>query len=63
MAAEAYLEIPLGGMTTQIFPLIQAQNIQVQFLLIFKSDESLIFLVFSNVMPDTLRIDFGVVLF
>jgi hypothetical protein len=31
---------------TQIFPLIQAQNLQVKLLEVFKSDESLMFVVF-----------------
>jgi hypothetical protein len=33
-----------GGI--QIFSLIYAQNLQVKFLVVFKSDESLIFVVF-----------------
>jgi hypothetical protein len=31
---------------TQIFSLIQVQNLQVKFLVVFKSGESLIFVVF-----------------
>jgi hypothetical protein len=42
--AGAYLDLLLGG--TQIFSLIQAQNLQVKFLVIFISSESLIFVVF-----------------
>jgi hypothetical protein len=39
----AYLDLLLGR-ATQVFSLIQAQN--VQFLVIFKSGESLIFVIF-----------------
>jgi hypothetical protein len=35
-----------GGVANQIFSLIQAQNVQVKFLVTFKSSESLTFLVF-----------------
>jgi hypothetical protein len=35
MQSEAYLNLLLGG-ETQIFSLIQAQNVQVKFLVIFK---------------------------
>jgi hypothetical protein len=63
----AYLDLLLGGGETQIFSLIQAQHLQVKFLVIFKSSESLIFVVFLfiffNLMPDPLRIDFCIVLF
>jgi hypothetical protein len=48
-----------GGEGTQIFSLIQAQNVQVKLLAIFNSGKSLIFVVFFfNLMPDPLRIDF-----
>jgi hypothetical protein len=42
----AYLNLLLGGKVTQIFSLIQAQNLQVKLLVLFKSGESLIFMVF-----------------
>jgi hypothetical protein len=42
--ARAYLDLLLGG--TQIFSLIQAQHLQVKYLVIFKSGGSLIFVVF-----------------
>jgi hypothetical protein len=44
---------------------MQAQNLQVKFLVIFKSGELLLFVVFFlfNLMSDPLRIDFCVVLF
>jgi hypothetical protein len=59
----AYLDLLLGG-ATQIFSLIHVQNFQVKFLGIFKSDESLIFVVlFFNLIPGPLIIDFSVVLF
>jgi hypothetical protein len=35
-----------GAGVTQIFSLTQAQNLQVKFLVVFISDESLIFVVF-----------------
>jgi hypothetical protein len=41
----AYLNLLLEG-GNQIFSLIQAQNLQVKCLVIFKSGESLIFVVF-----------------
>jgi hypothetical protein len=45
----AYLDLLLEGGATQIISLIQAQNLQVKFLVIFKSGESLIsFLIFLN---------------
>jgi hypothetical protein len=52
-----------------IFSLIQAKNLlnlQVKFLVIFKSGESLIFVFFNfifNLMPDPLKKDLCVVLF
>jgi hypothetical protein len=53
------------GGVTQMFSLIQTQNSQVKCLVIFKSGESLIFVVFFffNLISDPLRIDFCVVLF
>jgi hypothetical protein len=44
LLAGAYLDLLLGG-ETQFFFLIQAQNLQVKFLVIFKSSESLIIVV------------------
>jgi hypothetical protein len=43
----AYIDLLLeGGGVTPIFFLIQAKNVQVKFLVTFKSGESLIFVVF-----------------
>jgi hypothetical protein len=41
----AYLDLLIGGGATQIFSLIQAQRLKVKLLIIFKSGESLIFVV------------------
>jgi hypothetical protein len=44
-----YLDLLLWGErggTTQIFSSIEAQNLQVKFLVVFKSGESLIYVVF-----------------
>jgi hypothetical protein len=61
--APAYLDLLIWGWrATQIF----SQNLRVQFLVISKPGESLIFVVFFfffNLMPDPLRIDFCVVIF
>jgi hypothetical protein len=48
ICAVAYLDLLLGEGETQIFSLFQAQNLQVNFLVIFKSGKSLIFVVFFN---------------
>jgi hypothetical protein len=55
----AYLDLLLGGGATQIFSIIQVQNLQVKFLVIFKSGEFLIFVVFFffNLMPNPLVFD------
>jgi hypothetical protein len=55
----AYINFILWGMI-KIFSLIQAQKLQVKFLVVFKSDESLIFVVFFffNLMPDLLESTF-----
>jgi hypothetical protein len=45
-SAEAYLDLLLGrGGATQFFSLIQVQNLQVKFLIILKSGESLIIVI------------------
>jgi hypothetical protein len=63
--SEAYLDLLLGGgRATQIFSSIQAHNLQVKFLVIFKSGEFLIICdFFFNLILDPLRIDFCAVLF
>jgi hypothetical protein len=52
-----------GGEVTQIFSLIQAQNVQITFLIVLKSGEPLIFVIFFNLISDPLRMDFCVVIF
>jgi hypothetical protein len=65
--SEAYLDLLLLGRgRLKFFSLIQAQNIQIKCLVIFKSGESLIFVVFFfffNLIPNPLRIDFCIIIF
>jgi hypothetical protein len=56
--AGAYLDLLLEG-GTQNFSLIQTQNVQIKFLVIFKSGDSLISVVFYfNLMLDPLNLTF-----
>jgi hypothetical protein len=57
----SYLDLLLGGGATEFFSLIEAQNLQVKFLVIFKSGDSLTFVVFFffyNLMPVHLQSTF-----